>query len=224
MEDDAYEIVASRPREEAVTMPMVPSLPDEEEAKPSWACQYEKERSAAQRRLKGTVAKWDAKGWGFITRADGMGDIFVHQRSLNKSGFRSLLVGESVEFEAQAGNVAGKLEAVNVTGPGGAEVIGQPSSSDDRRRNESDSDSEEVPKPKHEAEPEKPPITSRKTTSFMPRNLKRPNAVPAGRSIPLPKAKMSKTAEPSSAGSNGANTIGFTSGKVAAEGAVAKTL
>jgi CspA family cold shock protein len=51
-------------------------------------------------RLHGTVARWHAKGgWGFITRDDGLGDAFVHQRSIQKNGYRSLLEGERVEFD-----------------------------------------------------------------------------------------------------------------------------
>ena len=53
--------------------------------------------SAQVQRLHGTVARWHAKGgWGFITRDDGLGDAFVHQRSIQKNGYRSLLEGERV--------------------------------------------------------------------------------------------------------------------------------
>lgn len=181
-------------------MPVIVSLaPEEEEEmpKPSWAHNYEKEQAAAARQLKGTVVKWNvAAGWGFITRADGLGDIFVHQRHVKKKGFRSLLEGEAVEFEVQAGTGAGKLEAVHVTGPAGAEVIGQPEP--DRRKDDSDSDTEGKPRKSRTKgdEPTAPPppsVTSKASTAFMPRNLKRPGAPSGGgRSIPLPKAKAMK--------------------------------
>ncbi len=51
-------------------------------------------------RLTGTV-KWfnSKKGYGFITRDDGQGDVFVHFSAINEEGFRSLEEGQRVEFE-----------------------------------------------------------------------------------------------------------------------------
>jgi CspA family cold shock protein len=50
-------------------------------------------------RVTGTV-KWfnNAKGFGFITREDLDGDIFVHFRSIQGEGYRTLNEGEDVEF------------------------------------------------------------------------------------------------------------------------------
>jgi len=182
MDDDAYEIRVNSRREEPVTMPMVSSLPEEPEAKPSWAAKYETEKAIAARRLTGTVDRWIADaGWGFIKRTDGLDDIFVHQRSTNKVGFRSLMVGEAVEFEVEFGRGTGKLEAVRVTGPGGAEVVGQPRT---RRDGDSGDDSDSggggrKKRPKKEpaaeaAAPLKPPVTSKPSTAFVPRTMKRP--------------------------------------------------
>ena len=65
------------------------------------------------------------KGFGFIAREDGDGDVFVHQSELKKDGFRSLRLNEEVEFEVQANrNDPSKVFAVNVTGPNGADVVG----------------------------------------------------------------------------------------------------
>ena len=53
---------------------------------------------------EGTV-KWfdDKKGFGFIEREDGSGDIFVHHSAINSSGFRSLSEGDRVSFEVKQG-------------------------------------------------------------------------------------------------------------------------
>lgn len=62
---------------------------------------------------KGTV-KWfdETKGFGFITRENG-GDVFVHYSSIESSGFKSLVEGDSVTFEIEEGEKGPK--AVNVT-------------------------------------------------------------------------------------------------------------
>lgn len=63
-------------------------------------------------RETGTV-KWfnDAKGFGFISRATGS-DVFVHFRSIQSSGFKSLQEGQKVSFtvtEGQKGPQADKV-------------------------------------------------------------------------------------------------------------------
>jgi CspA family cold shock protein len=52
----------------------------------------------------GTV-KWfnDAKGYGFISRADDGKDVFVHYSSIAGEGFRTLNQGQTVEYEEQQG-------------------------------------------------------------------------------------------------------------------------
>ena len=53
---------------------------------------------------QGTV-KWfnSEKGYGFIERADGEGDIFVHYSEIQGSGFRTLEENQRVEFEVGQG-------------------------------------------------------------------------------------------------------------------------
>jgi len=54
-------------------------------------------------RMKGTV-KWfnNAKGYGFIGRADGP-DVFVHYSAIASEGYKSLQEGDQVEFEIAEG-------------------------------------------------------------------------------------------------------------------------
>jgi CspA family cold shock protein len=61
---------------------------------------------------KGTV-KWfnNAKGYGFITRENGE-DLFVHFKSIQGEGYRTLRQGEVVSFDVEQG--AKGLQAVNV--------------------------------------------------------------------------------------------------------------
>lgn len=66
-------------------------------------------------RQTGTV-KWfnDAKGFGFITQANGGPDLFVHFRSIQGNGFKSLKEGQAVTFvvtQGQKGLQADQVEA-----------------------------------------------------------------------------------------------------------------
>ena len=55
-------------------------------------------------RVSGTV-KWfnNAKGFGFITREEGSEDVFVHFRSIQGDGYRTLNEGQAVEFSLVEG-------------------------------------------------------------------------------------------------------------------------
>ena len=63
---------------------------------------------------EGTV-KWfnDAKGYGFITPAEGSKDLFVHHSAITGDGFKSLPEGAKVTFDAREGQKG--PEATNVT-------------------------------------------------------------------------------------------------------------
>ena len=63
-------------------------------------------------RESGTV-KWfnDAKGFGFITTESGA-DLFVHFRSIQGSGFKSLQEGQKVTFKVAQGQKGLQAEEV----------------------------------------------------------------------------------------------------------------
>ncbi len=65
-------------------------------------------------RQNGTV-KWfnDAKGFGFITQESGP-DLFVHFRSIQGSGFKSLQEGQRVTFVAVQGQKGMQADEVQV--------------------------------------------------------------------------------------------------------------
>jgi len=64
------------------------------------------------------------KGFGFITGNDGT-DYFVHFSAIQMEGNKSLANEELVEFSIEEDPRSGKLRAINVTGPGGAQPKGQ---------------------------------------------------------------------------------------------------
>ena len=68
-------------------------------------------------RLNGTL-KWfnDSKGFGFITPEDGSRDCFVHHSAIQSDGFRSLIEGESVEFDMIEGEKGPAAENVTKAG------------------------------------------------------------------------------------------------------------
>jgi CspA family cold shock protein len=62
----------------------------------------------------GTV-KWfnESKGFGFITPANGGDDVFVHFSAIQGGGFKTLVEGQSVNFEVEKGPKG--LQASKVT-------------------------------------------------------------------------------------------------------------
>lgn len=52
--------------------------------------------------MRGKV-KWfnEQKGYGFLSRDDGAGDVFVHFSSIQNQGFKTLAEGDVVEFDVE---------------------------------------------------------------------------------------------------------------------------
>ena len=64
----------------------------------------------------GTV-KWfnEKKGYGFISRESGKGDVFVHHSAIVGEGFKTLSEGDRVEFmvtQGQKGPAADKVKKI----------------------------------------------------------------------------------------------------------------
>jgi CspA family cold shock protein len=59
--------------------------------------------------------KWfnENKGYGFIEREDGSGDVFVHFSAIQQQGFKTLAEGQEVEFDIVEGEKG--PQAANVT-------------------------------------------------------------------------------------------------------------
>ncbi len=60
------------------------------------------------------IVKWfnESKGYGFISQDAGGKDVFVHYRSIQGSGFKTLKEGQKVTFEIEEGPKG--LHATNV--------------------------------------------------------------------------------------------------------------
>lgn len=198
VDESAYDLGSvkrARYEEPAISMPMSTAASDEpSEPAPDWANKW-KEKQKQPPKLKGSCVTWHAKkGFGFIKRDDDQPDLYVHQRDVQKSGFRSLREGEQLEFDVAAMD-DGRLHAVRVTGPGGVDVLGQP------RKDDKDDDDDDPPargaggdatKQQSSSEPAAKP----KPNPFVPRAVARPKA-PAQK----PKPKPPPTGESSGSGS-----------------------
>lgn len=64
------------------------------------------------------VVKWfnNTKGYGFIQRDNGEGDVFVHYSAIRGEGYRTLDEGQPVEFTVVQGEKG--LQAQDVVGTG----------------------------------------------------------------------------------------------------------
>ena len=151
-------------------------------------------------KIKGACVKWDVKkGFGFLKRTDGLPDLYVHQRDVQKKGFRSLLEGEEVEFGVAAMD-DGRLHAIRVTGPGGVDVKGMPNKRDQSDSEESDDDdaaggASKGAKAGASADAAPVPVAKPKAAlAFVPRVVARPK--PPVKQKPKPPAPAAPPAPP----------------------------
>jgi CspA family cold shock protein len=64
----------------------------------------------------GTVKFFNTtKGFGFITPETGGTDVFVHISAVERSGMRTLVEGQKVNFEVVRDNRSGKSAAENLS-------------------------------------------------------------------------------------------------------------
>ena len=65
--------------------------------------------------VKDGTVKWfnDAKGYGFITPADGGRDLFVHMSNIQMDGFKTLKEGQTVDYKEGNGEKGPIAEEVN---------------------------------------------------------------------------------------------------------------
>lgn len=66
-------------------------------------------------KLSGTVKFFNPdKGFGFITRDDGQGDVFVHITDIKSSGIEDMGEGDRVEFDLGDGKKGKGKKAVDL--------------------------------------------------------------------------------------------------------------
>jgi cold shock protein len=69
--------------------------------------------------MKGRV-KWfnNSKGYGFIEKAEGGPDVFVHFSAVEGEGYRTLKDGDPVEFDVEQGPKGIQAARVRLTSEG----------------------------------------------------------------------------------------------------------
>lgn len=83
-------------------------------------------------RETGTVKWFNAgKGYGFIERDNGEGDVFVHYSAINGSGFKTLDEGQRVEFDVVESDKGPQAQDVDTMGESITSFSTEPDDSDD---------------------------------------------------------------------------------------------
>ena len=95
-------------------------------------------------RETGTVKWFNAgKGYGFIERDNGEGDVFVHYSAINGAGFKTLDEGQRVEFDVVESDKGPQAQDVENLGETVTSFSTEPETSEDIFSEESDSEESE---------------------------------------------------------------------------------
>jgi len=95
-------------------------------------------------RETGTVKWFNAgKGYGFIERDNGEGDVFVHYSAINGAGFKTLDEGQRVEFDVVESDKGPQAQDVQPLGESVTSFSTGPEDSEDIFGDESEDESEE---------------------------------------------------------------------------------
>ena len=95
-------------------------------------------------RETGTVKWFNAgKGYGFIERDNGEGDVFVHYSAINGAGFKTLDEGQRVTFDVVESDKGPQAQDVEALGESATSFSTEPEASEDIFGDDSEDDSEE---------------------------------------------------------------------------------
>jgi len=95
-------------------------------------------------RETGTVKWFNAgKGYGFIERDNGEGDVFVHYSAINGAGFKTLDEGQRVEFDVVESDKGPQAQDVQALGESATSFSAGPEDSGDIFSDDSDDDSDD---------------------------------------------------------------------------------
>ena len=95
-------------------------------------------------RETGTVKWFNAgKGYGFIERDNGEGDVFVHYSAINGAGFKTLDEGQRVEFDVVESDKGPQAQDVQALGESATSFSTGPEDSGDIFSDDSGDDSDD---------------------------------------------------------------------------------
>jgi len=95
-------------------------------------------------RETGTVKWFNAgKGYGFIERDNGEGDVFVHYSAINGAGFKTLDEGQRVTFDVVESDKGPQAQDVEALGESATSFSTEPEDSAEMFSDDSDDDSED---------------------------------------------------------------------------------
>jgi len=93
-------------------------------------------------RETGTVKWFNAgKGYGFVERDNGEGDVFVHYSAINGAGFKTLDEGQRVEFDVVESDKGPQAQDVQALGESATSFSTGPEDSGDILGDDSDDES-----------------------------------------------------------------------------------